>query len=200
MLQVLEPVKTEFPDMSYADIIVLAGNVALDESYSLDLPFCEGRADALGASDLISVLEPRKYDDAIAGVRDRMKIMGLSVAQMVALAARPRSPSHMIRLGYSGSYTQDPTAVSNVFFNTLLSETWESVPGSDVDEYQAVGNADVYALSTDLALIWDPEFKAQAVMFAGNNDLFLDEFKLAWTAVMNADRFNGPFDNRCDDY
>lgn len=200
VIQVLEPVKAEYPDISYADLIVLAGKVALDRGASLYLPFCAGRADATEGSELLSVLEPREYEDVIVGVRDRMKIMGLSVEQMVALAARPRSPSQMVRLGYSGSYTQDANTVSNAFFNILLTETWEVVPGSEDGEYQAVGKTDVFALATDLALIWDPEFKAQSVMYAGNNDLFLKEFNGAWTAVMNADRFEGPFGSECDYY
>lgn len=193
----LEPVKTAYPDISYADLIVLAGQVSLKQGAYLDLSFCEGRSDATEGDDLISVLEPREYDDVIVGVRDRMKIMGLSVPQMVALAARPRSPSQMIRLGFSGSYTEDPTTVSNAFFKILLTETWEEVPGSGGAEYEAVDSPGVYALATDLALVWDGEFKAQSVKYAENNYLFLDEFASAWTAVMNADRFDGPTGNVC---
>lgn len=119
---------------------------------------------------------------------------------MVALAGRPRSPSQMIRLGYSGSYTEDPTTVSNAFFTILLTNTWEVVPDSDGGEYQAVGKTGVYALATDLALVWDPEFKAQVVMYAEDNEQFLQEFSYAWTALMNADRFDGPTGNVCDYY
>lgn len=110
VLDLLTPVQMETPGISYADLIVFAGNIALKEATesSLDIPFCKGRVDALEGDDLISVLEPREYDDVIVGVRDRMKIVGLSVEQMVALAARPRSRSHMIdNLGFSGSYTSE---------------------------------------------------------------------------------------------
>ncbi|CAM9833697.1 unnamed protein product [Scytosiphon promiscuus] len=201
VLALLEPVKTETPEMSYADLIVLAGNVALRESTEsyLDLSFCKGRVDALEGDDLISVLEPREYDDVIVGVRDRMKIVGLSVPQMVALAARPRSASHMVdNLGFSGSYTTTtPAVLSNEYYNILLTETWEEVPGSDGAEYQAVGKSDVFALATDLALVWDPEFKAQSFTYATDNDLFLKEFASAWTIFMNADRYDGPTGNVC---
>ena len=74
MLGVLEPVKTAFPEISYADLIVMAGNAALKQGAYLDLPFCEGRVDATSGDDLISVLEPREYDDVIVSVRDRMKV------------------------------------------------------------------------------------------------------------------------------
>ena len=198
VLDVLEPVKEAYPNISYADLIVMAGNTALKLGGDVSLEFCKGRVDATEYDEQISVLEPRDYDDVVAGVRDRMKISGLSLPHFVALAGRPRSPVHMNSLGYSGSYTEDPTTVSNAFYNILLTETWEEVEESGGAEYQAVGNPGVYALATDLALVWDPVFKAQVVIYAQNNDLFLDDFASAWTTLMNADRFNGPFDNLCD--
>lgn len=120
VLALLEPIKTENPGISYADLIVFAGNIALKESTesSLDLPFCKGRVDALEGDDQISILEPREYDDVIVGVRDRMKIVGLSVTQMVALAARPRSAAHMVdNLGFSGSFT---TTTPGVFIRLCV--------------------------------------------------------------------------------
>ena len=113
VLNLLEPVKEANPDVSYADLIVLAGSVALGEGATIpSLSFCQGRVDAEEDDpnhDLLSILEPiREYDSVIVGVRDRMKIAGLTVPQMVALAGRPRSTSHMVdNLGYSGSYTED---------------------------------------------------------------------------------------------
>ncbi|CAM9631088.1 unnamed protein product [Ectocarpus sp. 12 AP-2014] len=198
VLSLLEPVRDEYPDMSYADLIVLSGNLALDID---DLPFCAGRVDAAEGDDLISVLEPREYDDVIVGVHDRAKIMGLSVPQAVALAGRPRSASHMVTLGFSGSYTvEENPALSNAFYTTLLTETWEEVPDSGGLEYQAVGTPGMYALATDLALVWDPELKAQTVVYAEDNTEFLKEFASAWTAVMIADRYDGPTGNVCEDY
>ena len=107
------PVKNANPDISYADLIVLAGSVALGKGITLpSLSFCKGRVDAEADdpnNDLLSILEPiREYDGVIVGVRDRMRIAGLTVPQVVALAGRPRSRSHMVNnLGYSGSYTED---------------------------------------------------------------------------------------------
>lgn len=89
-------------------------------------------------------------------------------------------------------------ALSNEFFKILLVNTWEEVEGSDGEEYEAVDNPGVYVLATDLALVWDPEFKAQSVKYAEDNELFLKEFGSAWTALMNADRFDGPTGNVCD--
>lgn len=87
--------------------------------------------------------------------------------------------------------------MSNALYTVLLTETWEEVPGSDGAEYQAVDNPDVYVLATDLALVWDPEFKAQVTLYAQDNELFLKEFGYAWTSLMNADMFDGPTGSVC---
>eukprot|EP00752_Nemacystus_decipiens_P003405 g3151.t1 len=202
VLDLLEPVKETFPDIPYADLIVLAANVALRRGASLPtLSFCKGRVDAEEDDPnhaLLSILEPlREYETVIIGVRDRMKIAGLTVPQMVALAGRPRSTTYMINLGFSGSYAEDTGEVSNTYYKLLLTETWEEVPGSDGEEYQSVDTPGVYVLATDLALVWDPVFKAQVVKYAEDNDEFLYEFGKAWTALMNADRFDGSRGNVC---
>ena len=88
--------------------------------------------------------------------------------------------------------------VSSAFYNILLTNTWEEVPGSGGEEYQSIETPGVYVLATDLGLVWDPEFKAQVVEYAQDNELFLYEFGMAWTALMNVDRFDGPTGNLCD--
>jgi len=64
------------------------------------------------------------------------------------------------------------TVLSNALYTTLLTETWEEVPGSAGAEYQAVGSPGLYVLATDLALVWDPEFKAQVYLYAQDNDQY----------------------------
>jgi hypothetical protein len=48
--------------------------------------------------------------------RDNALVGGLSFREAVALAARPRSPSQQNRLGYSGSWTNDPSKLTNDYF------------------------------------------------------------------------------------
>lgn len=49
-------------------------------------------------------------------MRDNAHVMGLSLREAVALAARPRSPSQQRRLGYSGAWTPAPSRLSNQYF------------------------------------------------------------------------------------
>lgn len=108
--------KDAFPHISLADLIVLAGVTALKTDGDVpNLKYCGGRVDADPNdpnNELLSILDPdlREYETVIIGVRDRMKIAGLTVPQMVALAGRPRSASLMRTRGYSGSYCSDDAA------------------------------------------------------------------------------------------
>lgn len=44
------------------------------------------------------------------------------------LSARPRSPSHQKRLGYSGSWDPAPSQLSNKYFKLLLEQDWKVRP------------------------------------------------------------------------
>merc|ERR1712185_831070 len=65
-------------------------------------------------------------------------------------------------------------------------------------EWVAV-EGEIYMTEADMVLIWDPVYRAIVEEFASNNDAFLQEFAPAWTKMMNADRFDGPVNNVCDD-
>ncbi len=66
------------------------------------------------------------------------------------------------------------------------------------DEYKAKGKA-LWMKPSDIVIKTDPEFSAIAKEYATDNAKFLQDFKAAWTKVMNADRFKGPAANVCDD-
>ena len=50
VLRVLEPVKISYQNLSWADLIVLASTIALEEASGLQYEFCGGRSDALDGS------------------------------------------------------------------------------------------------------------------------------------------------------
>lgn len=81
-----------------------------------------------------------------------------------------------------------------------LNNSDHQVAGSNGAEYKAIGKTNVYALATDLALVWDAEFKDVAQEYAADNKLFLYEFSSAWALHMDADRYHGPSGNVCYEY
>jgi catalase (peroxidase I) len=91
VLKLLEPVKNKYPNLSYADLIVLAGTTALDQaaadagSPAIDFKFCGGRSDAIDGKGT-DVLEPRKYVNASVALADNARVMGLTPREAVALA------------------------------------------------------------------------------------------------------------------
>lgn len=103
-LSTLEPIIIEYPDISYSDLIVLAGQTAIESAGGKSMSFCGGRVDALDGSGSIN-LEPRTYTPALVSIRDDMQVKGLSAREGVALAARP---------------TTSTAKLSNQFFVDLL--------------------------------------------------------------------------------
>ncbi|EGZ25995.1 heme peroxidase [Phytophthora sojae] len=186
IIAALEPVKDNYPTLSTADLIVLAGQVALEDAGSEKVDFLGGRTDA-ESGDGSEMYAPRDYyTSALIAVRDSIKIMGVSEEEAVALAGRPRSAEQQKTLGYSGSYCAEAAPLSNEYFKLLLNEQWTAVTD---DEYQAEGK-DIYMLATDLALLDAPELKTYVDKFAGDEAAFKQVFASAWAKLMTADHFD----------
>jgi hypothetical protein len=108
-LELLEPIKTMYPDVSYADLIVLAGQTAVEAAAGDAMDYCDGRVDADDAvgSD---ILAPRVYSPAVVSIEDDMTVKGLTFEQGVALFARPvnddLSSQYFISLKAGGDFTE----------------------------------------------------------------------------------------------
>ena len=86
-LAYLRPIKRKYSAVSYADLIVLAGQTAIeDANKEVELRFCGGRVDAMDAANS-RLLAPRVYDPPVVSVRDNFQVTGLTAEQGVALAA-----------------------------------------------------------------------------------------------------------------
>jgi catalase-peroxidase len=168
-LKLLEPVVKDFPNASFADILVLAGQVALEDAGSEPLTFCPGRNDATDKHGR-DHLNPIIYDSRIeptVRVKDAMTVKGLTAHQGVALAATPMG-------------TDD---LDNQHFIDLMK-------ASDAGEQGTIND-------DDWALVQDEELKAIVKLYAESKAAFLTEFASGWTYLMTADRFNGPRNNVC---
>jgi len=201
-LLLLQPIKEKFGSgLSWADLIVLAGSAAVEQAGGKPMTFCGGRTDAVEGSGSEN-LEPKVSGDtdSVVAFVEAMKVMGLSKREAAVLMGGGHSlgKMHTNRSGYTGSWTSDPTHLSNDYFKALVSEQWEeyTVTSTQKVQYKAQGK-ELYMLKSDLILRYDAEFLSIAQEYASNNELFLQEFAEAWTKLMTADRFDGPAGNIC---
>jgi catalase-peroxidase len=187
VLAALETIRKEFPTLSIADLIVLAGQVALQQGGSGAIRFVGGRVDALDGANIEKLAPRTNYKSPLAFVRDDAKVRGLTADEYVALAGRPRSLVQQKRLGYSGTFTDQIDTVSNTFFKVLVENTWVK---SGTRQYKAEGKENVYVLETDVALLTDATYKSIVEKFAADEALFKSVFTKAWGTLMSADHFS----------
>ena len=77
-LKLLEPIKDEFSEVSWSDLIVLAGQTAIEAAGGYPMPFCGGRSDSDNGDKSIG-LEPRiynnnKYDSIMYDITNKVSI------------------------------------------------------------------------------------------------------------------------------
>ena len=206
ILSVLEPIAAE-TGASVADVIVLAGNVGIEQASGVKVPFTPGRGDATQAQtdiESFAVLEPvadgfrnfQKTDFTISPeemLLDKAQLLGLTAPEMTVLVGGMRA------LGISennhGVFTETPGKLTNDFFVTLLDMGVEWKPtGSNSYEARDRVTGKVVRSGTRVDLVFgsNSQLRALAEVYATNqsHDKFVTDFVAAWTKVMNADRFD----------
>lgn len=115
VIQKLEPIQQEFSDVSFADVIVLAGQTALESESDLTMTFCGGRVDASEAIEFGKDLSPRIYSDPLVTVMDDMLVKGLSNEEGIALMSRGDVGSQYYKdlLSGEGDFSSYELAVLN---------------------------------------------------------------------------------------
>ena len=202
--------------VSLADLIVLGGSVAVEQAaknagHNVQVPFAPGRTDATQAqTDVASfaVLEPtadgfRNYfggGNTLSPAEmlvDRADMLTLTVPEMTVLVGGLRSLNANAAGAKQGVFTNRPGTLSNDFFVNLLgmSTQWtksSSAEGIYEGRDRASGNLKWTATPVDLAFGSQAELRAVAEVYAENGaeKKFVQDFVVAWTKVMNLDRFD----------
>jgi hypothetical protein len=78
----IEAVKAEYPDASYADLIVLVSHIALEAAGLPAVYFCGGRVEGCRGFDFLA---PLVYDTGYLTITDDLAVKGLSTREGVAL-------------------------------------------------------------------------------------------------------------------
>jgi len=206
VLNILEGIALE-AGASIADVIVLAGNVGIEQASGKTLEFTPGRGDATQENtdeESFAVLEPfvdgfRNFQKKDYGIKpeemmlDKAQIMGLTAPEMTVLLGGMRS------LGISsdghGIFTEPSGKLSNDFFVKLLDMGVEWKPtGSNV--YEATDRSTSQKVRTatrvDLAFGSNSQLRAITEVYASNDsqNKFVEDFIASWNKVMNLDRFD----------
>ncbi len=213
VLGVLEPIAAD-AGASIADVIVLAGNVGLEQAiqaggHSVEVPFTPGRGDATDAqTDAASfdVLEPvadgfrnwQKDEYSVSAeemLLDRAQLMGLTSAEMTVLLGGLRVMGTNHGGSAYGVFTDRVGALTNDFFVNLtdMSYSWHPIDdGSYEVRDRATGDIKWPATSADLVFGSNSILRSYAEVYAqdDNGEKFVKDFVAAWTKVMNADRFD----------
>lgn len=202
--------------VSLADLIVLAGGAAIEEAgkksgYSLTVPFSPGRTDATqDKTDIESynLLEPtadgfRNYyaksnqKSPSQALVERASFLGLTVPEMTVLVGGLRSLDANVGHSKMGVFTDRPGTLSNDFFVNLLdmSTVWsKSATENNLFEGKdrKSGSLKWTASEVDLVFGSNSELRAVAEVYASDDskDKFAQDFVMAWTKVMNNDRFD----------
>ena len=189
-------------EISWSDLIVLAGNVALEQSGNISLPFCPGRGDYTNGDSAKNLAPRTSYiSDPILYVRDNTKVMGFTPREYMALAGRPRSAAYMTKRGYQGSWTVDPSVLTNEYFSTLLNNDWvgeeEGAP-TVLEEFSTDVSSQSFMVGEDIGLKADYTFRSIAMDYILDEEAWKHDFAAAWTKLMNSDRFDGPTGNLCE--
>ena len=192
---------------SVADVIVLAGNIGIEDASGETLSFTPGRGDATQEQtdvDSFSVLEPvvdgfrnfQKQDYGISPeemMLDKAQIMGLTAPEMTVLVGGMRSLG--ITSDGHGIFTETAGKLTNDFFVKLLDMSVEWKPTGS-NSYEATDRVTSKKLRTatrvDLAFGSNSQLRAIAEVYAcsDSSKKFLNDFISAWNKVMNLDRFD----------
>ena len=213
VLSVLEPIASE-TGASIADLIVLAGNVGVEQAASAagveaSVPFAPGRGDAteeMTDADSFADLEPihdgyrnwLKQDYAVSAeelMLDRTQLMGLTAPEMTVLLGGMRVMGSNYGNSQHGVFTDRVGALSNDFFVNLtdMRYTWKPA-GKNLYEIQERKSGEVKWTATRVDLVFGSNsiLRAYAEVYAqdDNQKKFVADFIKAWVKVMNADRFD----------
>ena len=213
VLRVLEPIASQ-SGASLADVIVLAGNVGVEQAAAaagvdITVPFAAGRGDATDEMtdvESFEVLEPLadgyrnwlKKDYLVSPeelLLDRTQLLGLTAPEMTVLIGGMRVLGTNHGGTAHGVLTDREGALTNDFFVNLTDMAYHWQPaGEGLYEIRDRATDELKWTATRVDLVFGSNsiLRSYAEVYAQDDNAtkFVDDFVAAWTKVMNADRFD----------
>ncbi len=208
--------KNDGVKVSLADLIVLAGNTAIEAAatsagYTIQVPFTAGRTDATQDKtdiDAINYLKtksdgfinytdgsetPDKLPQALV---EKASMLNLSIPELTVIVGGLRALDANYKGTQKGILTATPGKLTNAFFVNLLdmSTAWKKSTrdGIYIGYDRKSGKQKWTASAVDLIFGANSELKAVAQVYAenGNEQKFINDFTKAWSKVMQLGRFD----------
>jgi len=202
--------------VSLADLIVLGGNAAIekaaaDAGQNVEVPFWAGRMDASQEQTDIHSFAP--LEPTVDGFRnyvrgkqrltveealvDRAQLLTLTAPEMTVLVGGLRVLGANAGQSKHGVFTKQPGTLTNDFFVNLLDMGTEWKATSDAKDVfegrdRKTGAVKWTGTRADLIFGSHSQLRALAEVYATADAKakFARDFVVAWTKVMNADRFD----------
>jgi catalase-peroxidase len=222
VVDVLSAIQSEFNErnsvkqVSLADLMVLAGNAAIEQAaeqggHNVEVPFDAGRGDATQENtevDSFAILEPtadgfRNYfasgnsRSPAEMLIEKAALLNLTVPEMAALVGGMRTLDANTGQSKHGVFTDQPGTLSNDFFVNLidLNVVWSrSAAEEGIFEGRDRASNELKWTATPADLIFgsNSELRAIAEFYAweDSKEQFVQDFVSAWTKVMMLDRFD----------
>jgi catalase-peroxidase len=201
--------------ISLADLIVLAGNAAVESAavkagQQVEVPFVPGRMDASQSQTDVASFEPlepradgfRNYaQPGLEGhvaelLIDKAQLLTLTAPEMTVLVGGLRVLDVNVGHTAHGVFTKRPGTLSNDFFVNLLDmgTRWEKSATEGVLEGRdrQTGALKWTGTVADLVFGSNSQLRAIAEVYgaADGHEKFVRDFVSAWTKVMNLDRYD----------
>ena len=193
--------------VSVADIIVLAGNLAIEKASGMEVPFTPGRGDASDDQtdpESFEYLEPlsdafRNYHRSGLSVTaeemmlDKAQLLGITAPEMTVLLGGMRSLG--ITASDYGLVSENSDQLTNEYFKTLLDMRVQWKPNGTGNSYEAfdrvTGEKARTASRADLVFGSNSQLRAYVEVYAQSDseEKFKKDFVKAWNKVMNNDLF-----------
>ncbi|KAI3980505.1 hypothetical protein MKX01_008922 [Papaver californicum] len=158
-VRLLEPIKEQFPSITYADFYQLAGVIAVEVTGGPDVPFHPGREDKAEPPKEGRLPNATLGSDHLRTVFGEQ--MGLSDRDIVALSGgHTLGRCHKERSGFEGPWTTNPLVFDNSYFKELLSGEKEGL----------------IQLPTDKTLLTDPVFRPLVDIYAEDEEAFFVDY------------------------
>jgi catalase-peroxidase len=201
-------------NISLADLIVFAGNLAVERSakdagLNIQLEVSSGRGDATQDQtdvESFNYLKPiadgfinwasGNEDTAEHLLLEKASLLGLTPPELTVLVGGLRAMGAVPQGTNHGVLTETPGALNNHFFRNLLNNDIAWAPKGDQkgiygSHAYADGERKWTATRADLVFASNSVLRAVSEVYASDdaNEKFVHDFSAAWTKVMTADLF-----------